>query len=64
MKKYRVFTDVIITVEKEIEAASFDEARSKMENETITDEDLRKGTRGDEIITCAESDDGKFHTYI
>lgn len=63
MRKFRVFTDVVITVEKEIEAESFKDARDRMENIPITDYDLQHGTRGDEIISCAESDDGRFYNY-
>ena len=53
-RKFRVFTEVKVIVEKEIEADSFDEAADIARNEGVTAEEVRNGEFADDCVTGAE----------
>jgi len=64
MKKFRVFTQITVTVEKEIEAADFDEAYRKMMHTTISNEDVAQGERTEEVTFAAEdTSTGQLYDY-
>ena len=63
-KKFRVFKQLNVVVEKEIEAKDFDEAYEKMCRTDITNEDLIKGNIGDSCIFAAEDTvTGEYYDY-
>jgi hypothetical protein len=64
MKKFRVFTEVVVIVEKEIEASDFDDAYDKMTETAITNADIAEGERAREVITMAEDlSSGEYYDY-
>jgi len=64
MRKFRVFREVIVILEREIEAESFNDARTKMQTSTITPDDIAKGEVADSKITGAEdTSNGELHYF-
>lgn len=64
MKKFRVFTQITVTVEKEIEATDFEDAYKKMRHTSISNEDVAEAERTEEVIFAAEdTTTGKLYDY-
>lgn len=53
-KKYRVFTEVKVIIEKEINADPAIEARQKAQDEGCTIEEVINGECADDCVTSAE----------
>ena len=63
-RKFRVFTEVHVVIEKEVEATSVDEARRKGIELGYSDEDVMNGEWADDKVTGVEdSATGKL-TYF
>lgn len=64
-KKFRVFTEVKVILEKEIEAEDAWAARDIAANDGYTVEELANGSCADDCVTCAEdTSTGELISFI
>ena len=61
--KYRVFVDAVVSVEREIEAETFEEARDAALCAEVTMDEVSSGCIADTHVTAAEAETGEWRSF-